>query len=106
MAQLLLGVQPFNQLRHAPRGIERRRRLKENRDLLPVVIEGCDIIGELFVFAAVAVVLLAKLEQVAVKLLDVVFGDGNLLPCMESCLHDGGLAGDFLLVTGGKRPNF
>ena len=72
------------------------------RDLLPVVIERRDIIGELLVLAPVAVIFQAVLEQVAVKLLDVVFGKRYILPRMEDCFHDGGVAGDLLLVAAGK----
>ena len=47
-------------------------------------------------------VLLAVDEQVAVQLLDVVFGDRDLFPRPEHELHRFGVAGDLLLVAGGE----
>jgi hypothetical protein len=40
------------------------------------------------------------LEQVAVQLLDVVFGECYLCPGSEDQLHSFSIAGDFLLVSG------
>mgnify|MGYP006872380049 CR=1 FL=1 len=48
-------------------------------------------------------VLLAVSQQVAVQLLDVVLGQGNLLLRGEHPLHDFGVAGYLLLIAGRKR---
>jgi hypothetical protein len=41
-----------------------------------------------------------------VELLDVILTEGQVLPRAEDCLHDLGIAGDFLLIAAGERSNF
>ena len=51
-------------------------------------------------------VFFAVAQQVAVKLLDVIFGDGDVLPGMEDGFHDLGITGDFLLIASVELFNF
>lgn len=51
-------------------------------------------------------VFFAMAQKITVKLLDMVFRDGNVLPGMENCFHHFGIAGDFLLVAAAEAFDF
>ena len=44
-------------------------------------------------------VLLTVAQKVAMKLFDIVFGDGNILPRLENRFHGLGIASNLLLVA-------
>lgn len=48
-------------------------------------------------------VFFAILEQIAMQLLDVVFGERDRFPGLEEQLHRFGVTGDFLLVSRRER---
>ena len=98
----IASANQVDELGHQPGRIERRRGLEDDADLLAVLVEGDDVVGAGLVAAAVPLVLLAVDEQVAVQLLDVVFGDRDVFPRPEHKLHRLGIAGDLLLVAGGE----
>ena len=77
-AQFARLIQPGDQLRHLLRCIKRRCRLEHNADHLAVGVESADIVAEGLVFAAMPFILVAVLEQVAMKLLNVVFGNRDV----------------------------
>jgi hypothetical protein len=74
MLDLLLDgpVESVDDLHHPARCFKRRRGLKYDTQTLSVRIEGSDVVGNLFIFAAMVRVLGAVLEQRAVQLLDVI----------------------------------
>ena len=81
------------------RCIERSCRLEHNADHLAVGVEGTDIVAEGLVFAAMTFILVAVLEKVTMKLLNVVFGNRDVRPCPEDGFHHLGISGDLLLVA-------
>lgn len=52
-----------------------------------------------FICAAMAFVFRRVLQQIAVQLLDMVFGQRDVCPMREDGFHDFGVAGDFLFVA-------
>jgi len=98
--------QPADQFRHAAGRVEGCRGLEHDRDRPAVRVEGGDAVGRCLVVAAMPGVLLAMDQEIAVQLLDVVLGDGDVLPGAEDKLHDLAVSGDFLLVAGGERLDF
>jgi len=73
--------------------------LADNADLVAVGIEHRDAGGGRLVLAAVALVLITVAQQVAVDLLDVVLGDGDLRPRGEDGRDDLRVAGHFQLIA-------
>lgn len=86
--------------------VEGRGRLEHNADRFAVLIKGGDVVGKRLVFAAMPLVLLAVAQKVAVQLFDVILGDGDVLPGMEDCLRDLGIAGNLLFVAGVEPFDF
>jgi len=72
-------INPFDQLHHQSRGVERRCRLEHDADFFALGIKGADMIGVGFIAAAMPRILAAMRQQVAVQLLDVVFSWRNLV---------------------------
>ena len=99
-------IQPIDQLGHKAGRIERRGRLKHNTDLLAVFVKGGHAVRRCFVIATMPFVFLAVSEKVAMELPDMVLSDLDVRPGMEKGIHDFGIAGYFLLVTGGERLDF
>ena len=97
-----LVVEPGHQFGHEPRRVERGGGLEHHADLIAVRIERDDAVGRRLVVAAMPGVFVAVDEQVAMELLDVVLGQGDLRPRREHQLHHGGIAGPLLLVAGGR----
>ena len=73
---------------------------------MAVFIEGGDTVGKGLVCAPVAVVLLAVAQKVAVKLLDVIFCDGDVGPSLKNRLHHLGIARNLLLIAAGEGFDF
>ena len=96
------GIEPCDEFGHQTWRIEWRRSLKNDTDLFSVFVERGDAVRRCLVTAAMPGVFLAVDEQVTVNLLDVVFGDGNVLPRVENRLHRLGIARDLLFVAGGE----
>jgi hypothetical protein len=94
--------EPVDQFGHQARRIERRRGLEDDADLPAGLVEGGDAVGGSLVLAAMAGILLAVDEKIAVQLPDVVLGDGDVFPRPEDQLHRLGVAGHCLLVAGGE----
>jgi hypothetical protein len=65
---------PADQFAHAARRIEGRRRLEDHTKALAIRTECFDIVGKRLVRTAMALVLGRVFEQIAMKLLDRVFG--------------------------------
>ena len=93
-----------DQLRHPPRRVERRRRVEDHAQALPGRAERLDVIGKGLVFAPVALVLGGVSQKIAVKLLDVVFGEIDRLPAFEDGLHRARVPCHLLLVA--RREGF
>ncbi len=89
---------PLHQFRHQARRVEGRRRLEHHAETLAIRPERFDVIGKRLVCAAMPVVFRGVFQQVAVKLLDVVFGEVNRIRVREHRFHDFGIARHFLLV--------
>jgi hypothetical protein len=91
---------PLHEIRHHARRVERGGRLEDDTYFLPRRIEGHDVIAQRLVLAAMALVLRRVLEQVPVKLTDMVLGQCQVLPVIERSLTDSRIARDLLLVPG------
>jgi hypothetical protein len=65
------------QAAHSVRCIERSCRLKHNADHFAVGVEGAYIVTEILVLAAMTFILVAVVEQVAMKLLNVAVSTGR-----------------------------
>src|SRR5579872_2845410 len=100
------SLKPGDELGHETRRIEWRCRFEHDADLLAALVEGDDVVGAGFVAATMPLILLAMDEQVAVQLLDVVFGDRDVFPRPEYKVHRFGVAGDLLLFAGSEGPDF
>ena len=90
---------PRDEFVHHPRGVERRRCLKDDADTSAVLIEGFDVVGMFLVLAAMTLIAWRKLQQYSVELFDVILAQGNVRPGIEDHLGGFRVAGDFLLVT-------
>src|SRR5579863_1686542 len=96
-------VEPVHEFLHPAGRFKRRGGLKDHADAFAVGSEGLDMVGHLFVLAAMVLVLGAVLKEYAVQLLDVVFRGGDGLVAVEDHVHRVGIARHFLLVAAGKR---
>ena len=67
------------------------------------LVERGNVVRLGLVIAAMMRVFFAVLEQIAMQLLDVVFGERDLSPRLEEQLHRFGVTGDFLLVSRSRR---
>ena len=81
---LFVGVNfansPSHQLMHQPRRVEWTGSLKDHAHAAAMLIEGFDIICDLFVFPAMVFVARGVLHQNAVQLFDVIFSEWNVVP--------------------------
>src|SRR5271166_5574818 len=94
--------EPGDELRHALRRVDWSRGLKDDADLLAVLIERNDAVRGGLVAAAVPHILLAVGEEVAMQLFDMVLGDSDVFQRPEHKLHRLRISGDLLLVAGGE----
>src|SRR4030067_731664 len=101
-----LLLHPVDQLRHQARRIEGRGCLKHNADLRAALIESDDTVGGGLVVAAMPGILLAVNEQFPMQLLDVVFGERDVLPRRKYQFHDLRVANHLLFVTAGGGSEF
>ena len=99
-------VDPFDQFYHQLRRVERRCRLEHDADFFALGIERADMVGVGFIAAAMPRILAAVRQQVAVQLLDVIFGRCNLIERCEDSFHHFGISRHFLFVAGGEVLNF
>ena len=99
--QLLPG--PRDQFLHEPRRIERGCSFEDDADTSAVCIERLDIVRCLFVLASMMFISLRELQQNAVKLLDVVFVEWNVVPRIEHHLRRFCVPGNLLLISRSKR---
>lgn len=88
-----------DELSHEAGGGEGGGGLEGDADFAAVLIEGGDAIGGGLVLVAMVGVFLAVGEEVAVELLDVVFGEREVGPGLEDQLHPFGVTGDLLLIA-------
>lgn len=72
-------------------------------DLHAIFIERRNTVRVGLVVATVPAILLAVLEEDLVQLLDVVFGEGNVLPGVEYQIHQFSVSSHFLFVSSRKR---
>ena len=94
---------PLHEFCHSLRGIEWRYGFEDDANLLSLGIECGNTIWSDLVLRTVTQILLAVLQQVAVELLDVIFGEWNVLPRREHQLHDGGVTSNLLFISRRKR---
>ncbi len=105
-AQFARLIQPGDQLGHPLRCIERCCRLENDADHLAFGVKGTYVVAKGLVFPAMPLILVAVSEQVAVELLDVVLGDGDVRPGQENRFHHIGVTCDLLFVAGTESPDF
>src|SRR5258708_30466869 len=74
------GADPLGQLGHQARRVERCRRLEDDTDLPPRVVEDHYIVRRGLVGTAMPFVLLAMRAEITMQLLDMVFRDGKVPP--------------------------
>jgi len=60
---------------------------KNDAETLPLLIEGLDVIGQGLVRATMALVLVGMRQEIAMKLLDVIFGQRDRIPVREDRIH-------------------
>ena len=96
------AARPFDKLVHAPRRVEWRCRFENDADLFAVSIKRADMVVERLVCAAVALVLCAEGQEVAVQLQNMVFRQVDCVEMREYGLHDLRISGDFLFVARGE----
>ena len=87
---------------HQLRRFKRRGGRKNNACLLAGFIKSNHIIGKLFIFPAMPDILVTVLQQLAMQLFDMVFGQGNVLPGLKNQLHHRGVPNHLLFVAGVK----
>src|SRR5579871_5803467 len=74
---------PGDKFGHSSSRFEWRRRFEYDADLFSCLVERCDVGGLRLVIAAMAGILFAVFEQVAMQLPDVVFGKCDVSPGLE-----------------------
>jgi hypothetical protein len=74
--------------------------LEDDADFFSVGIEGGDVVGHGFVVTAMARILGAVTQEVAMELADHVFRDGDLPEGIAHLIHDVGITGDLLFIPG------
>ena len=79
--------------------MKRRRGLKDHAKTLAVRRNGFHVIVQFLVFAAMPLIPGRVLEQVAMKLLEVIFRKLNFPPVFDDRIQPIGVAGHFLLVA-------
>ena len=72
----------------------------------PFSSKAATLLGVGFVMAAMPGILFAISEQVPMQLLDVVFGERDVLPGRKHLLHQLRVSGDLLLVAGSESLDF
>jgi hypothetical protein len=92
-------ARPRDQVFHFARRVKGRRRLKYDADLLPVSINGDNMVGERLVGAAVAPVFIAVAQQSLVKLADVVLGQAHIAEGLEHEVIGFSVSGYLLFVA-------
>ena len=78
---------PGNEFRHPSRRVKRRRCFEHNPDLFSGLVKRGNVVRLGLVIATMMRVSFAVLEQIAMQLLDVVFGERDLFPRLEEQLH-------------------
>ena len=95
-------ARPFNQSFHLRRRLEWRGGFEHDAQALPVRPECFDMVVRCLVSTAMPRIFFGVLQQVAVKLEDVVFAQTDCIVMCKDGLHRSGITGDFLLITIGK----
>ncbi len=85
--------------------LKRGRRLEDHSQAPAIGIKGFDVIGEFFIFATMGIIFGAVLQQHAVQLLDVVFGNGNVIERLKYSVHRLGITSNLFLIPGTERAH-
>lgn len=92
-------VEPAHELFHLEWSGEGRGGGEDDADLAADGIESGHVVRGFLVVAPVAFIFGGVLEKDAMKLADVIFGNGDGVPRGKDEIHDGGVTGDFLFVA-------
>src|SRR2546427_6223389 len=98
-----LPVRPRDHLFHQSRCVGREGSLKNDADTTPMLVEGFDVIRDRLVSAAMMLIAGRKLQEHAMKLLDVVLRQRYLPPGVKHQLRGLGVSRHFLFVSGPER---
>lgn len=93
---------PDDKLSRESRRIERSSGHEDDTKAAAILDEGFNVIVERLPFTAMTFVLCGMHQEVAVKLPDMVLGDGDRVIGPEYGLHDISVTCHFLLVAGGE----
>lgn len=93
-------IGPCYKLFHQARCVEGAGGLKDNADLIAVLVESADMVGVGLLVIAMTCVFFRMVQQITVQLLDVIFGQCDEPRAVEDRLDGLGVACHLLLVAG------